>query len=326
MSTHIILNATANSENSHIDRWILLGFAQIGVLKIGPELSEFWNPIISTLILSLSDQMLLTGLAMMITALTLHCTISVYHASIVLDLAWFAAGAHLLTLGFLNRKIQERNHLRKSRLFLMLSMGLLLLINTFFAGHWAMYMSGPFNAQCIWNNVNQHRNVFGGEPLPIMLVNLLLIVVLYTTAIVRFSEPSLSLLRAWFVTAPEVYLEMLYEHFDDKSMFNRYAASQARLVRILARIHSNTMIAVEDVFGSVSVAFATNLFWFAWGVKNIFKDRNAPYREANRFSGSPMEGEESRLGFGQIIPILLLGSTVLVAIEAYEGMGRSCSQ
>lgn len=50
---------------------------------------------------------------------------------------------------------------------------------------------------------------------------------------------------------------------------------------------------------------------FIYGLVGLFQDRNIPMEN--------MEGDENLMTFGQIVPILVLSSTMFVAREAYEG-------
>ena len=62
------------------------------------------------------------------------------------------------------------------------------------------------------------------------------------------------------------------------------------------------------------------LAWFGFGLVSVFGDRNIPRWD--------VDGSENTMTFGQIVPILLLSSTLLVAREAYDGIvtRRNASQ
>lgn len=321
LSLHNILHARESAQTNLVDQWVYtaLGLLPLG-LAVSPQAGQFWDPIITTLVLSLSDQMLLTGLSMLMAAYTLHCTMSVYHAGIVLDLAWFASVAHLLTLGHIHRKMQGRDRLRNSRVILMVLMAILLLINTFFLGHWATFISGPFNAQCLWDDMRQKGNVFGGEPLPVMTTNLVLILALYTIAVIQFYPHLSAYFEQCLFTRPQRFLQAWRSRVSNMPHRGKETHSMIRaLIFIAEKWHFLCTEFIRTLLTSMSVSFVVNLACFVWGVKNIFVDREAPHRERHRFSDIPMEGNENRMGFGQIVPILLLTSTVLTAIEAYEG-------
>jgi hypothetical protein len=62
---------------------------------------ERWVRILESLVLNLSDQLLATSFAILVTAFIRHCQISNYHLNIVCDLAWFSTITHLLSVGVL---------------------------------------------------------------------------------------------------------------------------------------------------------------------------------------------------------------------------------
>lgn len=100
----------------------LLAFSKIS--------DDFWVPVIKKLALNLSDQQLLTGLAVLIANFWTHCSISVYHFALVNDLAWFSATVHLTTLNILQDYFIDKPVLRNWRVALMLAMALLLVAST----------------------------------------------------------------------------------------------------------------------------------------------------------------------------------------------------
>ena len=67
---------------------------------------------IEKIILNLSDQLLLTGTAILIAGFWTHCSISVYHFAMISDLAWFASNVHLITIVVLSQYLRDRPVLR----------------------------------------------------------------------------------------------------------------------------------------------------------------------------------------------------------------------
>lgn len=59
------------------------------------------DDVLTKIVLSLSDQQLVRGLAILVIGFIQHCTITVYHFSIIGDLTWFAVGTHNITLNIL---------------------------------------------------------------------------------------------------------------------------------------------------------------------------------------------------------------------------------
>ena len=77
-------------------------------------------------ILALSDQQLVTGLAILIGALGSRCTISSYEFSVVVSLAWFSSMTHLATLNVLQDYFIRNQVVRNVRLVGMVAMMALL--------------------------------------------------------------------------------------------------------------------------------------------------------------------------------------------------------
>jgi hypothetical protein len=72
------------------------------------------------MILMMSDQQMITGIALMVSAITqLRCGISAYHWQITIYLVWFSSFTHLATLTFPRGYLHENSPLRWWRLFFM---------------------------------------------------------------------------------------------------------------------------------------------------------------------------------------------------------------
>ena len=75
-----------------------------------------YDTVLQSLVLSFSDQQLITGLSILIVAFNQHCTISTYHFGIVIDIACFSTITHLASLFSLRVFFQERVFLRWLRM------------------------------------------------------------------------------------------------------------------------------------------------------------------------------------------------------------------
>ena len=110
---------------------------------------EFLARLIEKIILNLSDQLLLTGTAILIAGFSTHCSISVYHFTMISDLAWFASFVHIITIVVLLQYLQDRPVLRNWWAVLMSCMAVLLTVPTILQGHRHWYDSWPYDAQCV---------------------------------------------------------------------------------------------------------------------------------------------------------------------------------
>ena len=87
---------------------------------------EARQEVLTRFILTLSDQQLVTGLAILIGAVSNQRILSVYEFSVVLSLAWFSSTTHLATLDALREYFLEHKVVRSWRVGGMLSLLVLL--------------------------------------------------------------------------------------------------------------------------------------------------------------------------------------------------------
>lgn len=284
----------------------------MGFPRISDTRRKFWTPVVRKVVLSLSDQQLLTGLAVLIAGFWTHCTISVYHSALVSDLAWFSASVHCTTLTAI-RSYLERPVLRDWRVALMLAMALLLVASTVMQGHYEWFDSWPYDAQCLFDNLNGN---IGGEPRYWMCVTLALICLNYSLSIIPLFEKPTEFLELWFQTKPKATqdhavgsLKKKKSHISSPtSVKGRMKRCGCTLSIIVLSTISWIYLALISLFGSQITSLAVDIFWFGYGLWGLIEDRDIP--------SSDMSGNENAMSFGQIMPILLLSSTLLVFMEA----------
>ena len=284
-------------------------------IRICASKREFWVSVTKKLVLSLSDQQLLTDLAVPIAAFSTHCTISVYHFALASDLAWFSSNVHLVTLGILEDYIFKRRVQRDWRVALMVTMALLLAASTVMQGHYLWYDDGPYDAQCLFDELvgNVH-----GSPKYWMQVDLALICVDYPLNIMPLFDRPRDLVNYWLVTKPRAAMNEFIERLIDthrtspKSFISSIKCLTCKLLVLVIRAVSLIHFVLITLIGSKIVGFVQETFWFAYGLWGIQVDRSIP--------SSDMVGDENAMTFGQIMPVLLMGSLVLVFLEAYDGM------
>jgi hypothetical protein len=82
---------------------------------------EGWIDNLIHIIMGLSDQQLVTGLAILVVGFSKHCSMSSTHFWVVFDLGWFSSVTHLASLPVLNYYLQDYPRWRDVRVALMLS-------------------------------------------------------------------------------------------------------------------------------------------------------------------------------------------------------------
>jgi len=90
------------------------------------------------------------------------------------------------------------------------------------------------------------------------------------------------------------------------------------LVKSSRIVYSFTYMLITSLFSSRWTNLLVCVAAFSYGLVGLFQNRNIPREK--------MDSDENVMSFGQIVPILVLSSTIFVAREAYEGesCGHDC--
>ena len=139
---------------------------------------KVYRGILEKLVLGLSDQQLITGLAILSIGLwrlpPSHGFISFYHFSLLQDLAWFSSNTHQLAVIVLKTYFREHRTLRILRGTGMLILGLMLLVVTGFTSIVPQTDIFACPAQCVI--VDFSYSQFRGAPIAFMLLNMLFLI------------------------------------------------------------------------------------------------------------------------------------------------------
>ena len=268
-------------------------------------------------VLSLSDQQLIAGLAILTAGLLKHCSISVYHFSIVTDLAWFSSNVHLTTLNVLTQYHRARPTLRNWRVCLMVTTLIMMLAVTVLQGHYAWYESYNCDAQCLFDDLLGNVS---GSPASWMELNIFLLVFGYGNSFLYLYEPLWTFFETYFWTIPvrrtRSGIVNLRQKRTDLRASGSIVAFPAWLMvgsaELLMAMILVVYVVIAALLGSTVFSLYVDVLWFAYGLWGIISDR--------AIASSDMAGNENEMGFGQIVAILLLASTILTFREAYVGM------
>ena len=313
---HLVLTLSDSPDTNSFDRSLYRAAKALSPFQIADSRKRFWVPVIQNVVLSLSDQQLLTGLAVLIAGFWTHCSISVYHFALVNDLAWFSASVHLDTLTVLQGYFVDKPVQRNWRVALIIVLALLLMVSTVMQGQYEWYDSWPYDAQCLFDNLIGN---IGGNPRYWMLVSLALICIEYPLSIFPLFKPPTTFLDRWLLEKPRNTLEQTIERLKERLLQTTsptfFQGSIRRFTYTLSvvtvRIASWTYLALMASISSRTCNLILDIFWFVYSLLGIIEDRQIPSTEMN--------GDENAMSFGQIVPILLLSSIVLVFREVYDG-------
>lgn len=281
-----------------------------------------WSECLRDVVLTLSDSQLVTGIAILASAIKLmnDGTIVVYHFNLVIDLAWFSSNTHLLSLlvitsfmdGEEDYNTALRGHafthndiLRYVRV-LMVILAALLLYCSYVSGFsdWYDQMNCP--ALCIKNQLQANKSNLGGCPLQWMIVNFVLVLSSYPFYIIGTFPVLRQLIRDFFRPRFE-------------SLKNKDNCSTP--IRWL----NYGLCGFVAFWFSDLEAILELIAWFALGMYWTIGDRYRIRSPATSFpNGTPLISDSEwnllgSFGFGQMVPLFLLLLPLLTLIESWKG-------
>lgn len=276
-------------------------------------------------ILTLSDQQLVTGLAVLVGAFSNHCRLSIYEFNVVIALAWFSSLTHLATLDVLQKYFLENAVVRDYRVI-----GMVIVLTLLMAAQVLSLFYDPYNSpvpiQCLipgfpgYNDPISVVSIFG------LIFTILYLVFSYANRIRRLYKPTSESLAQKLV--PSLYLSLgRYTHFaNDLTKLERLEVLRAACEACL-QVSEINEVKVERVS---SLKLFMPLCRSIWSYQDSFLSRigalffslsyGISQVVVSRFADAPAMKESSRRwDFGQIVPIVLLSLPMLAAAEIYYG-------
>ncbi|OCL08074.1 hypothetical protein AOQ84DRAFT_407616 [Glonium stellatum] len=277
------------------------------------------------IVLSFSDQQLAVGLAMLFTGIYMfvQTSISVYHFSIVMDLAWFSSNTHLLSLivlkDYLSKKAKKKNRsfgkvsvkngsedefdegfleMKILRTVLMLLLFGMMVFGSVISGYRNWYEEASCPANCV------PRSQIGGVPEKWMIVNIFLLCWGYPVQILNIFKFSR---QGWLnckVRINHIHMRVL-KALRDNLFFWLYWVVVGAFRLLWAFL------------GSTFAEILQQIAWFIVGVVSVIGDRKWGHGVMSQWSETEAQTEDS-LGFGQLVPLLLLVLPFMMMAEAYH--------
>jgi hypothetical protein len=272
-------------------------------------------------LLAFSDQLLVTGLAMLIAALANRCRLTVCEMRIVFCLAWFAATTHVATLCVLREYLYLNAVVRNWRLFAILPFLVLLTclqVLVLFAGDAddpsAQDPANP--VQCI---LEKDLSIFDITLGNLVRGSRLLLVVLYPYAVHiwdLFNDPRVAKL------SNEVFTFSLLRRSSRPPIMTAKATKTFHLENlslqydiIISHAGVNVLGQKPRTFRRYQASFLSYnsniLFGLAFGISQAV---------VTIWVANPNTTDDvRRMGFGQVVAIALLALPILAASEIYNG-------
>ncbi|KAL6399904.1 hypothetical protein AUP68_17314 [Ilyonectria robusta] len=276
---------------------------------------DLWANCLYDLVMSLSDQQLVTGFAILVSGLIGlgNGSITIYHFTTVTELAWFSSNTHLLSLLVVHsyadsvkyfsperddpkRQYLSRQAINWIRITLMSLMAILLLFGSWVSAYenWNSEYNCP--AKCTLEKAR------GGKPLMWMRVDFFYVFYNYVPGILDLIRP----FRLWWIDRFRWYCIDSRGQPADKShtSFWDMPPKALRYVGIVFRVF-------WYILASETVSFLEMVYWFTSGVISIF--------DTQQFGHSIMKNpdDEKKLGFGQLVPVFLLVIQIMQFSDSY---------
>lgn len=299
-------------------------------------------------ILALSDQQLVTGLAVLIAGFSERCSMATYHFNIVAALAWFSSTTHLSTLVVLREYFVQHTLVRTWRVIGMLIMLAMLFVSqlvVFTQGYTEGYITLP--TQCVFRRLTRSRIWLPlDDQIGLAAVMIFLFVSYFNRLLGLYSnDPSLSIF-GWFGQQFSILFENIYGvrppphgNGNTAGQLETTWRGNSKHLRELQRDHwlvgwlrhyvkgtrNNYFTRLECslcVYVFVAAELRESFFWHiiwlafgnAYGITQIV---------AARWTWKPeqwLKGDSNEMRFGQLVSILLIALPILAGGEAFYGI------
>jgi hypothetical protein len=263
-----------------------------------------WREIIEGVILSFSDQQLVTGLAILVAGYyeMLNNNLSLYHWNIVVYLAWMSSAVHIASLTLLKDAFNKRPMLRNIRVAGMLALLILLILAMWPLRRFRMIEdSDEIPVRCLWGsrpwdslyNNEQQLAYYSSTDLNWAL-SITMLLVAYVWKLSQLFSSSRGWVRKYLVAKPQAATERLMRRAL-LSHRSKWLTRPAYFLLTYCHIIAVVYTEMADSFAAVIIYLCLAL---PWGTLCILDKR--------RHVLDYVRAGESKLTFGQLVPLFLL--------------------
>jgi hypothetical protein len=284
-----------------------------------------WRNIVEGVTMSLSDQQLITGFAILIAGYyeMINSNMTIYHWRIATYLAWLSSSVHIASLtllrDLLNKDPTFRNLRVAGMLLLLVLLSVALWPTGFAMGGYGFYSGAYFTtpenqftsgipAKCYWTSTFLHPT---GETVALdsnWTISLVMLLFTYAWKLSQLFASSRGFVRQWLVAKPEAAMERLMRRTveSDRSAWLRWP-----VYKVLTLCYI-TLVAYAEFAESFVVSILYICITLPYGIAAIINTRWA-------VSEDVIVGER-RLTFGQLVPLFLLVLPMLLVFELSSGI------
>lgn len=273
--------------------------------------------------LALSDQQLVTGVAMLVAAFGRWSQITVYSANVVASLAYFSSSVHMGTLDFLTTYLRRHDVVKGCRVAAMLVTVIMLVFILVLQNSdtwWIADQQSDLFLKCAFNDfaINKFDIL---NYISRFYVIILLLYAHYDKIVILYSKDG----RPPQGIAPMVRTRMLRYKMDKvedravryKKRARDWILRPSSLRRKVAAWMMVESFAFYEAHESRAWQIASLLYANVFGATRIFF-----YRSLSDGTTGPF----NTMGFGQIVPVFLLVLLIFAAIESIYGIDLSFSK
>jgi hypothetical protein len=286
--------------------------------------------VVESFILTLSDQQLATGLAILVAAIANQCTLTVWEFQLAFSLAWFSSTTHLATLDCLREYFLNHGAVRNWRVFGMIALLILLMYSLVVS---IASVDDTIPVQCTFHSMERKKIdsqiIWSLYDVLSAILTLILLMWQYLVRIqwsykkidekaTRFESAIFKLRTCRYRTIMRPSKKEL-EYIVEEAVAERRAYRRRReleRIRNSRGIRRHWFIAYR-ASGTYSMSFLslgpTLIFMIAFGLTQLY---------FNRWQLDPRIQIDTTMGIGQITPLFLLVLPVLQAAESYYGKSK----
>lgn len=283
-------------------------------------------------VLALSDQQLVTGLAVLIAGYTNRCSRSFYHFQIIAVLGWFSSTTHLSTLAVLRAYLIDHPRVRDWRVTAMLAIFGLLVVSQ--AGTFSPNDSS-LPMQCVFKDFAPKGLNF------LSIINLTLVILFLCVSYANRTrrlytfDPDWSF-QDWIVevlarplirkndvrnlerivvttpTLSKAEQGATYRKLQQRRRWWKYCNDWIKNRSALSRRVIEIWYLNQEMQRSFLSEILTLLFGVSYGISQVITNRN-------QVPNAGLSGNQNDISFGQLVPLFLIALPVLAAGEIYYG-------
>ena len=238
---------------NHIDRELLAFCTRKKFDPSSTSSLKTWKPAIEKIIMTFSDQQIITGLAILASGYSqLSCGgVDTYHWQIMVFLAWFSSLTHLTTLTILRHYFRTDNPKAKAVRMVLMFLTLVLLVAALLPTRIQVWLRAPSEpALCYYqrNGHGQESDYYGGsiDALASFAISVVVLVASYFTRAIKLFATSSDSCRYLVQTVPANWTKARIDSLDQGSLG--------------WRILSDILLVQIVLFRSLAMA-CTSMFW-----------------------------------------------------------------